>query len=242
MEGSARMRDTKREYTISTLSTSSPTNSAYTSSAIACASSVLGAWPIAKDFTRLYSGRRLKYVVPFLPMVTSFASTPCALSSAMRSSVFLMMKLLKPPHKPRSPVQRSSSTDFTGRTAHRGTSTSSPARRVLMAKSTLTSDSEKGRALMTASCARRTFAAATSFIAEVIFFVEFTDAMRSRISFWDALWTWRVARPPATFLGATAETRVPLKADLFAPTRAGLTAAIDMVTAAIAKSGVTCRW
>jgi hypothetical protein len=54
--------------------------------------------------------------------------------------------------------------------------------------------------------------------------------------------TWRVARPPATFLGATAETRVPLKADLFAPTRAGLTAAIDMVTAAIAKSGVTCRW
>ena len=45
---------------------------------------------------------------------------------------------------------------------------------------------------------------------------------------------------PATFLGATAETRVPLKADLFAPTRAGVTAAIDMVTAAIAKSGVTC--
>lgn len=31
-----------------------------------------------------------------------------------------------------------------------------------------------------------------------------------------------------------------MKADLFAPTRAGLTAAIDMVTAAIAKSGVTC--
>lgn len=52
--------------------------------------------------------------------------------------------------------------------------------------------------------------------------------------------TWRVARPPATFLGATAATRVPLKADLFAPTRAGVTAAIDMVTAAIAKSGVTC--
>ena len=38
-----------------------------------------------------------------------------------------------------------------------------------MAKSTLTRDSEKGRALMTASCARRTLAAATSFIAEVIF-------------------------------------------------------------------------
>jgi hypothetical protein len=38
-------------------------------------------------------------------------------------------------------------------------------------------------------------------------------------------------------LGATAETRDPLKADLEEPTRAGLTAAIDMVTAAIAKSG-----
>ena len=123
-------------------------------------------------------------------MVTSFALTPIASSSATRSSVFLMMKLLKPPHKPRSPVQSSSSTVFTGRTAHRGTSTSSPARRELMAKSTFTSDSENGRALMTASCARRTFAAATSFIAEVIFFVEFTDAMRSRISFWDALCTY----------------------------------------------------
>ena len=52
--------------------------------------------------------------------------------------------------------------------------------------------------------------------------------------------TWRVARPPATFLGATAETREPLKADLEEPTRAGLAAAIDMVRAAIAKSGVTC--
>lgn len=49
--------------------------------------------------------------------------------------------------------------------------------------------------------------------------------------------TWRVARPPATFLGATAETREPLKADLEEPTRAGLAAAMDMVRAAIAKSG-----
>lgn len=50
--------------------------------------------------------------------------------------------------------------------------------------------SENGRERMTASCARRTFAAATSFIAEVIFFVEFTEAMRSRISFWEAFWTY----------------------------------------------------
>mmetsp|Transcript_9862 Transcript_9862/g.32595 ORF Transcript_9862/g.32595 Transcript_9862/m.32595 type:complete len:212 (+) Transcript_9862:653-1288(+) len=210
MEGVARMRLMNRLYTISTLSTSSPTNSAYTSSAIACASSVFGAWPMAKLLTRSYCGRRLKYVVPFLPIVTILVFTPIASSSKMRFSAFLMMKLLNPPHKPRSPVHRSSKTVFTGLTAHRGTSTSSPARRVLIANSTLTRDSENGRALITASCARRTFAAATSFIAEVIFFVLFTDAMRSRISFWDALRTWRVARPPETGLGATDTTRVPL--------------------------------
>lgn len=53
--------------------------------------------------------------------------------------------------------------------------------------------------------------------------------------------TWRVARPPATFLGATAETRDPLKEDLeeAKPATAGLTAAMDMVTAAIAE---VCAW
>ena len=42
--------------------------------------------------------------------------------------------------------------------------------------------SENGRERITASCARRTFAAATSFIAEVIFFVFFTLVTRSRSS------------------------------------------------------------
>jgi len=42
--------------------------------------------------------------------------------------------------------------------------------------------SEKGRERSTASCARRTFAAATSFIAEVIFLVFLTEATRSRSS------------------------------------------------------------
>ena len=74
-----------------------------------------------------------------------------------------------------------------GRIFVNGTSTSSPANRLLMANKTLTKDSENGRAPMTASCALRTFAAATSFIASVIFFVLPTDAMRSRISFGLAL-------------------------------------------------------
>jgi hypothetical protein len=47
---------------------------------------------------------------------------------------------------------------------------------------TLTRFSAKGRPFTTASCARRTFAAATSFIASVIFFVFFTETMRSRSS------------------------------------------------------------
>merc|ERR1719261_1320210 len=59
MEGSAEMRDTKREYTSSTLSTSSPTNSEYTSS-------VVGDWPMSKRLTTSYWGRRLKYTPPFL--------------------------------------------------------------------------------------------------------------------------------------------------------------------------------
>ena len=42
--------------------------------------------------------------------------------------------------------------------------------------------SENGRERITASCARRTFAAATSFMADVIFFVFFTEPTRSRSS------------------------------------------------------------
>tara|TARA_B110001452_G_scaffold9415_1_gene8074 strand:+ start:607 stop:867 length:261 start_codon:yes stop_codon:yes gene_type:complete len=42
--------------------------------------------------------------------------------------------------------------------------------------------SENGRERSTASCARRTLAAATSFIADVIFLVFFTEDTRSRSS------------------------------------------------------------
>ena len=52
---------------------------------------------------------------------------------------------------------------------------------------TLTRFSAKGRPFTTASCARRTLAAATSFMASVIFCVLFTDAIRSRVSFRPAM-------------------------------------------------------
>lgn len=48
---------------------------------------------------------------------------------------------------------------------------------------TLTRFSEKGLPLTTASWARRTFAAATNFIASVIFWVFFTVEILSRVSF-----------------------------------------------------------
>jgi hypothetical protein len=64
---------------------------------------------------------------------------------------------------------------------------------------TLTRFSEKGRPFTTASCARRTFAAATSFIASVIFLVPFTDVIRSRSCLMLALQTCAqaVVAPPA---------------------------------------------
>ena len=151
-------------------------------SATACASAVVGALPMSKLAATVNPLRLgdLKYLVAFLPTVTSLHEMPCASNSFTRASVFLITKLLKPPHSPRSPVHTSSITLLTGRTAARGTSTSSPARRVFTANSTFTRFSEKGRPPTTASCARRTLAAATSFMAVVIFWVPETDWMRSR--------------------------------------------------------------
>ena len=59
---------------------------------------------------------------------------------------------------------------------------------------TLTRFSEKGRPLTTASCARRTLAAATSFMASVIFCVFFTLPMRELSSFRPAFCT--CSKPP----------------------------------------------
>lgn len=56
---------------------------------------------------------------------------------------------------------------------------------------TLIRFSEKGRPFTTESCARRTLAAATSFIASVIFLVFLMESMRSRSSFMPA---WQTCR------------------------------------------------
>mmetsp|Transcript_3320 Transcript_3320/g.7489 ORF Transcript_3320/g.7489 Transcript_3320/m.7489 type:complete len:285 (-) Transcript_3320:136-990(-) len=171
----------------STLSTSSDTNSANTWSATACASLVVGACPMSMAATRSSSPTRFpKYVDPFFPTVRTLHRIPIPSSSALRSSVALMTALLKPPQSPRSPVQQTSSTDLTGRASVSGMSTSSTRRRWLTPYITLTRFSEKGRPFWTAVCARRTFAAATSFMASVIFFVFLMLPMRSRRSLSDS--------------------------------------------------------
>ena len=124
--------------------------------------------------------RFAKYEEPFLPTVSTLTRMPMPSSSALRISVDLMTALLKPPQRPRSPVQQTRSTLLTARASVSGTSTSSTRRRWLTPYITLTRFSEKGRPFCTAFCARRTFAAATSFMASVIFFVFLTDVMRSR--------------------------------------------------------------
>ena len=64
----------------------------------------------------------------------------------------------------------------------RGESKLSFFRRTMRPPRTFWRVSEKGRVLSTASWARRTLAAATSFMAEVIFLVFFTEPTRSRSS------------------------------------------------------------
>ena len=63
---------------------------------------------------------------------------------------------------------------------------------------TLTRFSEKGLPLTTASCAFRTLAAATSFMASVIFCVFFTDPMRDFNSFRPALCTCQCLDCPSS--------------------------------------------
>ena len=64
--------------------------------------------------------------------------------------------------------------------------------------------SENGRERSTASCARRTLAAATSFMAEVIFLVFFTDVTRSRSSFTFGPMTGETAERADRWAGASA--------------------------------------
>ena len=122
---------------------------------------------------------------------------PCSPSSLSLARVARVMELLKPPQSPRSAVA----------TTKRCVS-SLPVPRIIAgasSRSPMTSASEptmrsmrseKGRAASAASCARRSLDAATSFIAEVIFWVWRTLLMRTRRSL-------RLAMAVAYFLNDT---------------------------------------
>merc|ERR1719352_820087 len=107
---------------------------------------------------------------------------PCSFSSLMRRSVCLIACALYPPQSPRSPVMLTRPTFFTGRSSRSGMSRPSVFTRCSRPPRMRSRVSEKGRDRSTASYARRTLAAATSFMAEVIFRVFFVVAMRDRSS------------------------------------------------------------
>jgi hypothetical protein len=83
--------------------------------------------------------------------------------------------------------------------------------------------SENGRERMTASCARRTFAAATSFMADVIFFVFFTEVTRSRSSL-----TFEPMETAAC-RDVTAETGEPWKAETVATSPVAKTTTVPRI-------------
>merc|ERR1719352_1842402 len=107
---------------------------------------------------------------------------PCSFSSLMRRSVCLIACALYPPQRPRSPVMLTRPTFLTERASRSGKSRPSVFTRCSRPPRMRSRVSEKGRDRSTASYARRTLAAATSFMAEVIFRVFFVVAMRDRSS------------------------------------------------------------
>src|SRR5205085_8745528 len=87
------------------------------------------------------------------------------------------------PARPRSEVIITTSTRRSGRTAMSGCGGRSAASRARASEASISSMScAYGRARITASCARRSFAAATIFIALVIFCVFRTERMRVRMA------------------------------------------------------------
>mmetsp|Transcript_69065 Transcript_69065/g.194741 ORF Transcript_69065/g.194741 Transcript_69065/m.194741 type:complete len:203 (-) Transcript_69065:253-861(-) len=107
----------------------------------------------------------------------------------MRASAFLITCALKPPQRPRSPAITTRPTFLTSRAARRGMSGASVLACSSRPPRTRSRAVEKGRDWSTASCARRTLAAATSFMAEVIFLVFLTEPTRSRSSFTETIST-----------------------------------------------------
>src|SRR5215472_18420589 len=90
------------------------------------------------------------------------------------------MLVLNAPARPRSPERKSTRMRFSSRRTSSGCSGDSI--RAIVERSTRASSRAYGRAASAASCARRSRAAATNFIARVICCVFFTERMRRRKS------------------------------------------------------------
>src|SRR5216684_3339254 len=115
---------------------------------------------------------------PFLPMgMTNSLRSRCA---RRNSTALRRMLALNAPQRPRSPVRTRVRIFASSRRAIRGCAGFSI--RAMVERSTLAICAAYGRAEMARSCARRSRAAATNFIARVICWVFFTERMRRRKS------------------------------------------------------------
>src|SRR5512142_87439 len=105
--------------------------------------------------------------------------------SRRRAPTARLTLALKAPARPLSPATTIRSTFFSSRSARSGCRASRTRAETLA--STSRSDAAYGRAAITRSCERRSFAAATIFIARVICWMFLTDRSRRRMSIRDAM-------------------------------------------------------
>src|SRR5713101_9771339 len=115
---------------------------------------------------------------PFLPTARVAIFLP--LFARKKSFALRRMLELKAPARPRSPLRTIARIRSSGRRARSGCRGSSI--RDIVERNTRASSFAYGRAASAASCARRSRAAATNFIARVICWVFFTERMRRRKS------------------------------------------------------------
>src|SRR5258708_7016314 len=137
--------------------------------------------------TRISAPRRRKYSRALRPIVAMRTRLPSlSISRHARSPARLTFEL-KPPARPRSLPSTTSSTSFSSRRASSGCTRSPSSTRCETPRSTSAVFTANGRSSMMRCCARRSFAAATIFIARVIFWVDFTDPMRFRMALSDGI-------------------------------------------------------
>jgi hypothetical protein len=136
----------------------------------------VGAWSKLVTVAR----RRVKYWLPLRPMIRSDTSVAPDSSPAANRSTALTTLALNAPAWPRSLVTTTIAALTSGRSSN-SLCESLPAT-ADSSLTTLASAVEYGRAAISASCARRSFAVDTSFIARVILRVFLTLVIRLRIA------------------------------------------------------------